>query len=400
MIAFTAPLLAPLTAACSRKLRVSVVTETYPPEINGVAMTIGRMVEGLLDRGHAVQLIRPRQHRDDYPRCKQSLDILPLPGFPIPFYRELRVGLPAGRLLAEQWRKAPPDVVHIVTEGPLGYSALNIANRLGLRVISDFHTNFHRYSRHYGAGVLAHPIIAYLRRFHNRTHGTLVPTEELAEELRALGFTNLGVLARGIDTRLFNPEHRDAALRRTWGVGPDDLVALCVGRIAAEKNLQQVLAAYQVLREHRPTTRLVLVGDGPMTARLRARHPDVVFPGMRTGADLAAHYASADLFLFPSLTETFGNVTLEAMASGLAVVAFDYAAARRHIVHGHNGLLAPCGDSAAFNAAVRQLAVDSFLINRLGVAARQAVTNFDWEQIHDQLEKWFLQPTLEKEGYQ
>ena len=297
MIASFAQTLTLPSAVNTRRLRISVVTETYPPEVNGVAMTIGRMIDALLDRGHAVQLIRPRQHRDDWPRCEQQLDILPLPGFPIPFYRELRMGFPAGRRLTEQWRETPPDVVHLVTEGPLGRSALDAARRLGLRVISDFHTNFHRYSRHYGAGLLAWPIMAYLRRFHNQAHSTLVPTEELAMELRALGFTNLGVLARGVDTRMFSPDHRDPALRRTWGAGPNDLVALCVGRIAAEKNLHLALNAYQTLREIHPTARLVLVGDGPLASRLQARYPDVIFPGMRIGADLAAHYASADLFL-------------------------------------------------------------------------------------------------------
>ncbi len=398
MIAFPAQPLAFPNAVPTRRLRISVVTETYPPEVNGVAMTIGRMVEALLDRGHTVQLIRPRQHRGDRPRREQQLDILPLPGFPIPFYRELRMGFPAGRLLTEQWRETPPDVVHLVTEGPLGRSALDAARRLGLRVISDFHTNFHSYSRHYGAGLLARPIMAYLRRFHNQTHGTLVPTEELATELRALGFANLRVLARGVDTRLFGPDHRDPALRRSWGAGPDDPVALCVGRIAAEKNLQLALMAYQALREIRPTARLVLVGDGPLTSRLKTRYPNVVFPGMRIGADLAAHYASADFFLFPSLTETFGNVTLEAMSSGLAVVAFDYAAAHRHIVHGYNGLLAPCDDPDAFTAAVRQLAGDPALASRLGQAARQAVAGFDWEQIHEHLEQRFLESAREEQS--
>ncbi len=385
------PLAAPITTE-SRRLRISIVTETYPPEVNGVAMTIGRLVEGLWARGHAVQLIRPRQHRGDRPRHEERLDILPVPGFPIPFYQELRMGLPSGQLLVEQWRQAPPDVVHIVTEGPLGGSALHAARRLGLRVFSGFHTNFHSYSRHYGIGILARPIITYLRRFHNRTDCTLAPTAELAEELRALGFTNLRVLARGVDTRLFHPERRDLALRRSWGAEPTDLVALYVGRLAAEKNLQVVLAAYQALQAIRPTARLVLVGDGPLAARLRARHPGIVFPGARIGVDLAAHYASADLFLFPSLTETFGNVTLEAMASGLAVVAFDYAAAHQHIVHGCNGLLVRRGDPAAFVATVRRLAEEPALLQRLRPAARQAVSDFDWERIHDQLEQWLLEP--------
>lgn len=396
MIATATQSLAFPAAADSRRLRISVVTETYPPEINGVAMTVGRLVEGLLTRGHAVQVIRPRQHGHDHAHRNGRLEVLTLPGFPLPFYRELRMGFPAGRMLVERWRKTPPDVVHLITEGPLGRSALDAASRLDLWVVSDFHTNFHSYSRHYGVGILARPIIAYLRRFHNRTHRTLVPTEELALELRGLGFRNVGVLARGVDTRLFSPDRRDSALRRTWGAGPTDPVALCVGRLAAEKNLPLALAAYQALRTVRPTARLVLVGDGPLAARLRTRHPEIVFAGMRTGADLAAHYASADLFLFPSLTETFGNVTLEAMASGLAVVAFDYAAAHRHIVHGQSGLLVPRGDASAFVAAVRQLANDPALAVRLGQTARRVVVELDWERICGRLEQWFLQAMLEE----
>jgi len=170
-----------------------------------------------------------------------------------------------------------------------------------------------------------------------------------------------------------------------------------VGRLAAEKNLQLVLAAYRALRTIRPATRLVLVGDGPLAARLQARHPEIVFPGMRIGADLAAHYASADLFLFPSLTETFGNVTLEAMASGLAVVAFDYAAAHRHIVHDQSGLLAPCDDSAAFIKSASRLAGDSALRWTLGQAARQAVLAFDWERIYQRLEQWYLESVHEEQ---
>jgi glycosyltransferase involved in cell wall biosynthesis len=395
MIALPYPLFAD---AGSRRLRVGMVTETYNPEVNGVAMTVGHLVEGLLARGHAVQLVRPRQHPREEPRRDGSLDVWPVAGAAIPFYRDLRVGFPAGRLLLERWRQTPPDLVHIVTQGPLGHSALAVARRLRLRIFSGFHTNFHVYSRHYGMGLLARPIVACLRRFHNRTDCTLVPTEELAVELRTLGFHRLRVLARGVDTRLFDPTLRDPALRRSWGVGPADLVVLYVGRLAAEKNLQLILAAYRALRAIRPATRLVLVGDGPLAAPLRARHPEIVFSGMRIGADLAAHYASADFFLFPSLTETFGNVTLEAMASGLAVVAFDYAAARRHIVHGQSGLLAPRGDQAAFIESACRLADDPAFRRTQGQAARQAVLAFDWEQICQQLERWYIDSTHEEQG--
>ena len=195
MIAIPSPLF-PNTGL--RRLRVGIVTETYGPEVNGVAMTVGRLVEGLLARGHSVQLIRPRQHPRDDPHRDGPLDVWPVAGAAIPFYRDLRIGFPAGRLLLERWRQAPPDVVHIVTEGPLGHSALAVARRLRLRVFSGFHTNFHAYSRHYGMGLLARSIVAYLRRFHNRTDCTLVPTEELATELRTLGFHRLRVLARGV----------------------------------------------------------------------------------------------------------------------------------------------------------------------------------------------------------
>ena len=173
--------------------------------------------------------------------------------------------------------------------------------------------------------------MAYLRHFHNRGVQTLIPTEELAGQLQALGFLRTQVLARGVDTTLFTQQRRDPSLRQRWGAEPTDPVLLYVGRLAAEKNLELAIHAFARIRQEQPSARLVLVGDGPLASRLQARYPDVIFPGMRIGADLAAHYASADLFLFPSLTETFGNVTLEAMASGLAVVAFDYAAAHRDV---------------------------------------------------------------------
>ncbi|MBE2295915.1 MAG: glycosyltransferase family 1 protein [Phycisphaerales bacterium] len=379
-----------------RQLRIAIVTETYRPEVNGVAITIGRLVDGLLARGHTVQLFRPRQHSHDTPSQNGTLEEWPVAGASLPCYREMRMGFPAKRLLLERWRQTPPDVVHIITEGPLGHSALAVAHRLDLPVFSDFHTNFHAYSRHYGLGLLARPIVAYLRRFHNQSDRTLVPTEELATELHALGFRKLQVLARGVDTRLFDPARRDLALRQSWGANPTDPVVLYVGRLAAEKNLPLVLAAYRALRTLRPATRLVLVGDGPLAARLHARHPEIIFSGTRTGVDLARHYASADLFLFPSLTETFGNVTLEAMASGLAVVAFDYAAAHRHIVHGESGLLVLCGDKAAFIESATRLINDCVLRENLKQSARQAVLEFDWECIWQRLEQWYLESAYEE----
>lgn len=373
-----------------RPLRIGVVTETYPPEINGVAFTVARWVEGLRRRSHVVQLVRTRQGDQDAPASGDCPETLRLPGFRIPGYPQLQGGWPARRAVLAQWRLARPDLVHIVTEGPLGYSALRAARRLSIPVSTSFHTNFQQYSRHYRIGWLAAPIMAYLRHFHNQGVQTLVPTGELAEHLQSLGFRRTQVLARGIDTSLFSPHRRDPALRERWGVAPRSLAVLYVGRLAAEKNLELAIAAFQSIRRVRPDARLILVGDGPMTSRLRARHPAFVYCGMRQGEDLANHYASADLFLFPSLTETFGNVVLEAMASGLAVAAFDYAAARAHVEPGLSGLLAPFGDADAFVAAATALARDADALEAMGQAARRGMARLDSEHIYDRLETLFL----------
>lgn len=376
--------------AAVRKMRVAIVTETYPPEINGVAMTMGRIVSGLQARGHAVQLIRPRQHPDDRPLVQPLFEEVLQRGVPIPRYDALKLGLPAKQALLRLWTRLRPDIVHVVTEGPLGWSALAAASKLKLPVTTDFHTNFHSYSAHYGVGWLKTPITAYLRKFHNKALSTLVPTESLRRELAALGFRNLEVVARGVDTALFNPQRRSAALRRDWDAKGGDPVALSVGRLAPEKNLLLVLRAYRLMRELQPRLRLVLVGDGPERARLARENPDVIFAGMRTGTDLAAHYASADLFLFPSMTETYGNVTVEAMASGLAVVAYDYAAAQQHIHHSQNGVLVPFGAADDYVQAAAALVNDAARTRVLGGNARITTEKLDWSCIVAEFEQALL----------
>ncbi|HEX8988023.1 MAG TPA: glycosyltransferase family 1 protein [Rhodocyclaceae bacterium] len=364
------------------RLRIALVTETFAPEVNGVAMTLGRLAEGLVRRGHAVSLIRPRQPNGRDGRDAAIEESL-VPGLPIPGYGGLRFGLPAGQVLRAAWRRARPDIVHVATEGPLGWSAVRTARALGLPVSSGFHTNFDAYSRHYGIGWLRRPIARYLRDLHNRTDLTLVPTLELAGELEAQGYRNVSVLSRGVDIRLFNPARRSAVLRAQWRAADDSPVVAYVGRIAAEKNLGLVLTAFAAIAAAVPGARLVFVGDGPLRKTLAARHPQHVFAGTRHGIELAEHYASADLFLFPSLTETFGNVTAEALASGLGVVAYSCAAARDLIEDGANGRLAAPGDENAFVAAAVALARDPQLLAQVRALAAPSVHHLDWERIHD-----------------
>lgn len=381
-----------------RWLRVAVVTETYPPEVNGVAGTIARVVEGLRDRGHELQLVRPRQHRDDVAVVEAGFAEMLMRGLPIPRYPELKMGLPAKRALLRRWSFERPDIVHLATEGPLGWSALQAARQLRLPVLSEFRTNFHAYSQHYGVGWLRHPIHAYLRKFHNQCARTLVPSPDLLQTLAAQRFERLAVVARGVDTQRFRPERRSAALRAQWGADESTPVLICVGRLAAEKNLGLAIDAYERLRQLQPRARLVLVGDGPLRASLAQRCPDAILAGQRTGDELAAHYASGDLFLFPSLTETFGNVVPEAMACGLPVVAFDYAAAAQLLRDGPQlraaGALVPMGDAEAFIRAVADLGRAPAALRAMGREALQAARLLAWARIVTELEAHYRELML------
>ncbi|NBO39956.1 MAG: glycosyltransferase family 1 protein [Betaproteobacteria bacterium] len=336
-------------------LNISVVTETFPPDINGVAHTLSKMVNGLQLNGHNIWLVRPRIEKKELAQNRQGFNELLVKGMPIPFYKQLRMGLPAKKELHRLWSHKRPDVVHIATEGPLGWSALQVAKKLKIPISTDFRTNFHAYSSHYGIGWLSGAILSYMRKFHNAADATMVPTEQLAQTLSSAGFERLHVVPRGIDTQLFSPSKRDPALRASWKADSDTIVMLYVGRLAVEKNLELVLQTYAMAKQQSVKAKLVLVGDGPMRHELEQSFADVIFAGFRTGEDLAAHYASADMFVFASQTETFGNVTLEAMASGLAVVAFNHAAAGELIQNGVNGMLAAHASDIHFEMAAQTL---------------------------------------------
>lgn len=386
-----APFYIPTTASASSRhklLRIAVVTETFAPEVNGVAMTLGRLVQGLAQRGHTITVHRPRQAHE------AGLNMVPMQaglpfkqqlyaGLPIPGYSALRFGLPATQRLATQWRQIRPDIVHVVTEGPLGWSAIRAARALHLPVSSSFHTNFDSYSNHYGVGILQKIIDRYLRFIHNQTLATMVPTRAMQQELQSRHYQHVSILSRGVETRLFHPSKRSATLRQQWGAHDHDLVCIHVGRLAKEKNIELVIQTYQNLLDKHPRAKLVLVGDGPMHKALQQAHPQVIFAGLQQGEALAQHYASADVFLFPSVTETFGNVVPEALASGLGVVAYARAAALELIKPFINGILVEQEDAPHFMAAAHALTSHTGALQAMREAAARSVSHLSWDGIFD-----------------
>lgn len=380
-------------------MRLAYVTETYPPELNGVAGTVARTVEWLRARGHGVDLIRPRQPGEP---ALDGTEEWRVPGIGLPMYRGLRFGLPIVGGLRRRWRDRRPEVVHIATEGPLGWAACRAARSLDLPVTSDLRTQFDLYSEYYGLGFMRKLVDAHLRRFHNSTDLTFVPTATLARQLGERSFRQLHVVGRGVDPERFSPLHRSEALRRSWGARPGEPVVLHVGRLAAEKNVSLVLRAFEAARERTPRARLVVVGDGPLRRTLeREAGPAVMFAGELRGERLSQHYASADIFLFPSLTETFGNVTLEALASGLVVVAYAAAAASVHIAHGVNGFLASAGDEGQFTDLASGAVAELERLQDLRALARRAAVASSWDAVLGQFEDKLLalRPTAPMEAH-
>lgn len=358
-------------------MRVAIVTETYPPEVNGVALTVRGLETGLRARGHLVDVVRPRQCPADTPGPHEML----VPGLALPCYAGLRFGLPATTRLNAHWTRTRPDALYVATEGPLGWAALRAARALGIPAASGLHTRFDLYMADYGAGRLRGAALRWMRHFHGGADATVVSTRELACFLRRNRFGNVVRLARAVDTARFHPDKRDATLRRVWGVNDDDVALLHVGRIAAEKNLGLAVRAFRAVKQIHPRARMVWIGDGPERAALASANPDFIFCGVQSGDTLARHFASGDLFIFPSLSETFGNVTLEAMASGIATVAFNTGAAREHLRDNVHGAAVRVGDEHAFIAAARRIAGDEPRRSAMGRAAREAVAHLEPAQV-------------------
>ncbi|MEO0510182.1 MAG: glycosyltransferase family 1 protein [Verrucomicrobiota bacterium] len=360
-------------------MNISIVTETYPPEVNGVAMTLHRISGELTRQGHRVDIVRPRQSSEAQNATYD--ETLIVTGLPLPGYDGLRFGLPCRTKLRAHWEKTCPDIIYVATEGPLGQSAIRAAEDLNLEVVSGFHTNFHEYMKHYKLPILEKMVQGFLRKTHNRTKRTFAPSKDVISKLDQMGIEGTRLLGRGVDTELFDPKKRNLDLRQRWGVGEGGIVAIFVSRLAAEKNIPLAAKAFEAVKDRLPEVACVFVGDGPERPKLEKAHPDFIFSGMQQGEDLAKHYASGDIFIFPSVTETFGNVVTEAMASGLVTLAYDYAAPRRFIQNGKNGYLANYDDEAHFLDSLNRSIDDLENWPAIRTAARETAETLSWDGI-------------------
>jgi glycosyltransferase involved in cell wall biosynthesis len=372
-----------------KNLRISLVTETYLPQVNGVSRTLDRLVNYCAEQGDRIQLLMP-SYKDNPTTFPSVVERSEWPSLTLPFYREVLLPLTTVARVERVLADFRPDLVHIATEGPLGRAALLAARRLRLPTVSSYHTNFAQYLQNYHAGFLAPLCWRYLSWFHNATLATFCPTLSIQHLLEKKGFRNVGIWSRGVDSHRFHPGKRDNELRRSLGIGPDDILSTCVGRIAGEKNLEMLLQAWKML-PNRNNRFLLLIGDGPLRERLeRGNDPHIIFVGYRYGEELAQLYASSDLFVFPSLSETFGNVILEAMASGLPVVGFKVQGPGDIIYNGRTGLFAEDISAAALSAAMQGLFDDNQRRRDLGRNARDYATTQTWQNIMADLRRKYV----------
>ncbi len=378
-----------------RPLRALYCTDTYPPQVNGVSVVTALSVHGLLQRGWEVAVIGPAYPPVDSDPFGASEALagrprqIAIPSMPLPGYSDIRLAAPALRRIDQSISAFQPDLVHSATEFVIGRLGQRQALRRGIPAVSSYHTDFSRYTESYGAPWLRGTVRDYIGRFHRRSRRVFTPGLLAQEELAALGVSDVEVWGRGVDVGVFHPRHRSPMLRQAYG-GDDTFLLLHVGRLAAEKGVERILEGYAAAQRALPEreVRLIIAGVGPREAALRAAAPEgTSFLGnLDRLSMLPTLYASADAFLFSSHTETLGLVILEAMASGLPVIAAPAGGVADHLRDGVNGIAYAPGDTAGMARGILSLVRSPALVRRLGAGARATAEAMSWELELDRLD--------------
>jgi phosphatidylinositol alpha 1,6-mannosyltransferase len=357
-------------------MRVALVTSSYNFIRDGVALTLNRLVGYLEAQGIEVLVFAPVAPQ---PAFAHKGTIVPVPSIPMPGRPEYRIALGLGRAATQALRDFRPDIVHVAVPDLLGQAALRFAQAHDIPVVATYHTRYETYLRHYWyLAPLEGWLTRTLRRFYGACREVYVPSESTRDALLADGLRdNFKPWPRGIDTTRFNPDKRSAAWRAQLGIGADELVILHVSRLVREKRLDTLAAA---LKRITVPHRSVIVGDGPDRGFAEKELPDAIFTGFQGGEALATAYASSDIFVFPSDSESFGNVTLEAMASGLPCVCADATGSRSLVVPGETGFLAHADNADEFVRHITALAADPALRAAMGHAGRARALTFGWDE--------------------
>jgi glycosyltransferase involved in cell wall biosynthesis len=366
-------------------LRVALFSGNYNYVVDGPVRALNKLVAHIEARGHQALVFAPTTRK---PVFRHSGELFPVPSVALPgSRREYRLALGLSAAARKRLEAFAPTIIHVAAPDWLGLTALNYARDKGLPAVASFHTRFDTYPRYYGMAWLEKHVTGYMRYFYRRCARVYAPSDSMVEELRRDGVgVDIRLWARGVDHDLFSPLRRDMAWRRDRGFADDDIVVAFVGRVVLEKGIDIFAAALREASAADPKIRALVVGDGPGRGRFEEMLPDAVFTGFLQGEELACAYAGADVFLNPSVTETFGNVTLEAMASGLPSICAAASGSRSLIQHGETGfLLSDARNARAFAEALLTLARDSAQRLRMGSLARTKSAEFEWGAILDRL---------------
>jgi glycosyltransferase involved in cell wall biosynthesis len=375
------------TTRGSRPKRVALFTGAYNHIADGVSLTLNRLVDYLQRHGTEVLVFAPTV---DDPPLDHHGTLVPIPSMPAPGRPEYRVSLGLSSEAEQRLEAFQPSLIHIATPDLLGYQALQFGQDRDLPVVASYHTHFSSYLKYYHLNMLEGLLWKYLRWFYTQCHHVYVPSPSIADDLRHHGITDgLRLWRRGVDTARFDPDRRSTTWRRQHGIADDEVVVSFVSRLVWEKGLDVYADVIERLEAQDIPHRSLIVGDGPVRDTLEARLRRTIFTGHLSGDDLTRAYASSDVFLFPSDTETFGNVTLEAMASGVPTVCADATGSNALVENDTTGILAPAGDVDAFFDAVKHLVTDAPQRARMGRAAREAARRYDWETVLSHMDRYY-----------
>jgi glycosyltransferase involved in cell wall biosynthesis len=365
-------------------MRIALFSEVYWPMVSGVGVTLLRLTESLQARGHQV-----RVYSATYPLSPGHLDrpeVHRSPSIPLFLYPDVQWAFPRLRDVVEDTARFQPDVVHVATEFALGLAGLKTARQLRIPVVASAHTDYDKYATRYGVDWALRMGWRYLRWFYGQAQCVLCPSRIYEEHLHSRGVMHTGLWSRGVNPDVFHSRFRSEAYRRSLGLATGDLLVTYIGRIAREKNLTLLIDAWEELAPMRGSAHLALVGRGPLEDEIRRREiPGVHVLGLMHGTELSAAYASADIFAFPSATETFGNSLLEAMASGLPSLVAAAGGVLEFARHGDNAWLVAPNSRGSIAQGLRRLLVDADLRRKLAEGGIRTAHERGWDEVYDRL---------------